>query len=268
MWWARIAVVLCVYVFVFVGVLEREGAKEPRLEPVLPSVFYQIIGGYAQQVVAESLYIKAVVFLGTAPLPNVETYKDNLYQHFLTMQTLHPKFLDLYYLSESSLSWVSHADTLRVNHIMSIGMHKKTSEWMLYFFKGFNEFYYLEDPVLASKTLYESSNIQTSPAWMLQLATVLAAKGGQLKVGLRWLEVMLKSEDDPQQIERYQKDIVSFQKAVLVQDALLYYHRLNKSWPNALEDLVPNYLKVLPVIKGDQYVLSYVNQELRLLRTK
>ncbi|MDQ6961186.1 MAG: hypothetical protein Q9M28_01460 [Mariprofundaceae bacterium] len=258
----------CLYISLALLQGDKKTLKEVKLENTMPIGLHQVVSSYARQLFADAIYIKVVVFLGSKPLPKVDDYKNNLYQHFLVIQALHPQLIDMYYLSESSLSWVSKADTLRVNELMSVGMAKKTEEWLLYFFKGFNEFYYLQEPAEAARTLYASSAIESTPLWLGSLATVLAAKGGELRAGLSWLKVMWGSETDVDQKKRYARDIVTFEKALLIQVALEHFKGIHQVWPESLSELVPDFLVELPVIKGDQYDLSYANEQLRLLRPK
>jgi len=260
--------ILCLYVGLFLYHASVEHRKKIVLQPSFPAGLARVMSGYAQQLWADALYIKVAVFLGSRDLPEIEIYKDNLHHHFQVMQALHAKLLDIYYLSESSLAWVSKDDTKNVNIIMEQGIAQNEGEWILYFFKAFNTFYYLNEPILAADVLYRTSVVENAPTWLMRLATVLSAKGGGLHVGLNWLQVMLESEEVEEQRIRYEKDIITFKKAILVQQALLRYKKEKKFFPKVLQDLVPHYLTAIPVIKGDQYELSYINQKLRLLRTQ
>jgi len=270
MWWKRIAflILMCIYISIYVYQEERNKLKEAVLPTLLPISLYQVMGGYTKQLMAESIFIQSVVFLGSSPLPEVKTYKDNLHQHYLIIQELHPYLSDTYYLTESSLSWISQEDVKRVNAILAEGMLYNDDFWVLYFFKGFNEFHYLDDPVTAANTLYGAANLKSTPKWLTRLATILAAKGGELEIGLVWLQAMKMNEQNPEEVKRYEESILTFKKAIEVKKALLYYKKKNQSWPESLDDLVPDFISELPLLKGDQYALSYVNQKLRLVRKK
>ena len=192
-----LASVIMAYTLVFL--LQESHVKHAQyeLEPTLPVQLQQASLGYLHQLGAEMLHIKAAVFLGgirSAVAP--ETYVDNLADHFDIATTLHPKLLDIYYLAESSLSWIGNDSVRRANHVLDKGARARPDQWVLPFFAGFNSFYYLKEHDAAAEHLQRAAAVEGAPRWIGHLASVIAGRGGDIYGGLMWLRAMLADEED------------------------------------------------------------------------
>jgi len=237
------------------------GLSEP-----LPARLQQTALGYLHQLGAEMLYIKVAVFLGGRN-QNIkpEIYAPTLSRNFRIMATLHPGFQDIYYLCESSLAWISPAFARQANSVLIKGIKARPDLWVIPFFKGFNHFHYLEEPAKAAISLRHASTVAGAPTWVGHLATILAARGGDIYVGYIWLKAMLTEESNETIRSRYLADIAVFEKALLVQKAIRRYHEKYGRSPGNLEALQPEFIAKLPQFTGD-YVLSYQTPRLSLYR--
>jgi len=213
------------------------GLSEP-----LPARLQQTALGYFHQLGAEMLYVKVAVFLGGRN-QNIkpETYAPTLSRNFRIMATLHPGFQDIYYLCESSLAWISPAFARQANTVLTKGIAK------------------------AAISLRHASTVAGAPTWVGHLATILAARGGDIYVGYIWLKAMLTEESNETIRSRYLADIAVFEKALLVQKAIRRYHEKYGRSPGNLEALQPEFIAKLPQFTGD-YVLSYQTPRLSLYR--
>ncbi len=237
------------------------------LSETLPSAVQKVSLGYLHQIGAEMLYVKAVVFLGGREDTETESYAPTLARHFQVMADLHPRFQDIYYLCESSLSWISPAYAQLVNQVLEKGIRARPDLWTLPFFVGFNYFRYLDRPDEASTYLWQAARVESAPVWIGHLATILAAEGGNIYGGLLWLKAMLAAEEDEAMKARYRVDIAEFEKALMVAEALKRYRKKYGQPPVELEDLMPEFLARLPEM-GEGYELVYESQNLRLLRRR
>lgn len=262
------ALIVLLYGFFF---LLQQSAPRPEaryLNEPLAAELQQSALGYFHQLGAEILYVKAAVFLGgrserTPP----EAYAPTLARYFQAMTALHPFFQDIYYLSESSLAWISPPLTRQTNALLTTGIQARPDLWAFPFFKGFNYFYYLDEPGRAAVPLRLASTVAGAPSWVGHLATVLAARGGNIYAGYIWLKAMLNQEENESTRSRYRAEIAIFEKALLVEKAIRSYHEQYGQSPKHLGDLEPEFIARLPKFEGD-YVLSYKAPKLFLQRKK
>ncbi len=238
----------------------------PHLTPTLPARVHKIAAGYMYQLWAEMLYIKTIVFLGgRKPGQEHQSYAENLAEHFSVISTLHPDFIDTYFMCESSLSSLGSDCAQKTNAVLERGIAANPGNWILPFFKGFNYFRYLDEPKKAAETLYKASQITDAPVWLGHLASILSAQGGDIYAGLIWLKAMLATEKDERIQELYKKEIIVFENAVRVLQAVQKYSELFNRPPNKLNDLVPDFIPEIPKIEQG-FALSWKPPVLRLIR--
>ncbi len=261
-----LAGLLIAYSSLFSAYEKRIAISPPTISPTLPVVTLKVIGHiYLKQLIAESLFIKTAVFYGGL---KKRMNEDNLHimgQHFLAMGQLHPKLLDIYYRSESSLAHKGAVHTKTVNQILEHGRGVLPEQIELPFFEGFNYFHYLNEPVKAAKILRIASNITDSPQWIGHLASMLMASSGNIRTGLIWLKGMLSTTQNEDEKARFEKDIIAFEKALQVQMALDRYVARIGSYPDHLNDLLLADLQSIPTWE-DGFVLEYQSPQLFLRR--
>ena len=255
------------YFSLFSAYEKRISISPPILSPTLPFAALNVIGhSYLKQLIAESLFIKTAVFYGAL---NVRINEDNLHimsQHFLAMNQLHPKLLDIYYRTESTLPHQGAVHTKTANQILEHGRGFLPEQIELPFFEGFNYFHYLNEPLKAANVLRIASDIPNAPQWIGHLASMLMASGGNIRTGLIWLKGMESTSQDEGEKKRYQQEIIAFEKAMQVQLALNRYVERIGSYPNNLNDLLQADLKAMPTWGKDDFVLEYQPPRLFLRR--
>jgi len=263
--WMGISVLIMAYGALFSVQEAAQGRGVVTLTPVLPIALQRTLG-YLRQFGAEMLYIKAVVFLGgRAPATPPQTYADTLAEHFQTISQLHPKLLDTYYMSESSLPWINAEQARRTNQILETGARTRPNMWIIPFFAGFNEFRYLNHPVKAAGWLQQASEIKDAPIFLGHLSAILSARGGDVLGGLAWLRAMKAAEINEPAKSLYDADIAEFEKAARVLGAIAAYERIHGKPPLTLEALSPGFLEHLPKMQQG-FVLDYKRPNLRLVR--
>jgi len=263
--WTGIVALLVVYGMLFSAQEVAQSRGAVTLTPAFPLVLQRTLG-YLRQFGAEMLYIKAVVFLGgRAEGTPPQTYADTLAEYFQTISQLHPKLIDTYYLSESSLPWINAGFARRTNRILETGALAHPDKWFIPFFIGFNEFRYLNHPVKAAGWLQQASEINDAPAWLGHLSAILSARGGDILGGLAWLRAMKMAETNAATKKMYNADIAEFEKAAHVLGAISAYERIHGKAPKTLKDLMPAFLERFPKMQRG-YVLDYKRPDLHLER--
>ncbi len=259
-------ILLVCYGFLFATQDKRAGIASADISPSLPTGVLNVLGhSYMSQLIAESLFIKTAVYLGGLNKQMDEANLEIMGNHFKTISRLHPQFLDTYYRSESVLAHRGGRFVLAANEILDHGRSALPNEVAIPFFEGFNYFHYLNEPTKAGEILRIASNIPNSPQWIGHLASMLMASGGNIRTGLIWLKGMLSATKDEGEKKRYSKDIIAFEKALQVQQALDRYARKHGAYPETMSALLPDYLGALPTWEGE-YMLEYHSPTLFLRR--
>lgn len=237
-----------------------------QLSHPLPPLIQKIAFGYLRQFGGEMQFIKASVFYGgVKPGRDPLEYAEPLANHFMAAATLHPHFVDTYYLCQSSLPYINEEYVAYANEVLGIGMEALPDDFVLPFFVGFNHFFHLKDLPNAARFLKISSEKPNGPSWLGHLASNLAAEGGDIYGGLIWLKAMLSAEEDELMRERYKHSIAMFERAVTVQQAIDSYKKQRGKYPAKLTDLVPDILPSLPDF-DTPFQLIWNPPTLRLLR--
>lgn len=262
---------LLLLVFIAYGLLfqihEQQLSKvQSQLSPALPAPIQEIVLGYLKEVGAEMLFIKTAAFWGRNDLPKKhEEYAANLAQNFQVMTDIYPEFIDPYYLCQSSLSYINYDSASSTNEILLKGVQSNPEDMILPFFRGFNFYYYMDQPKEAAAIFFDLASRPDAPTWFGHLAGVLSARGGDLYGGLMTLKAMLSTEEDEQMKERYQRSIMNFESAIKVHEATEKFFTKNGHYPQLLNNLIPEFLVKMPLF-DDGFSLKWESSNLRLLR--
>ena len=258
--------IFVLYCFLF-QIHDRQLAETtPSLSLALPSPVQEVFLGYLKELGSEMLFIKVAVFLGRNDLPkNKEDYAAVLTQNFHVMTDIYPEFIDPYYLCESSLPFINRKSAIDANEILLKGTRTHPDDIIIPFFRGFNYFYYLNQPKKAAAIFSDLAGRPGAPNWFGHLAGILSARGGDLYGGLLTLKAMLATEKDENIRDRYRRHIKVFEEAIKVYEALEAFKVKEKHYPEELEQLVPEYLSAVPVFDGE-FSISWDPPNFRLLR--
>jgi hypothetical protein len=267
-WGVLLTGLLAGYGFLFFA-QERHGAiTRQDISPSLPGPVLKGLGhSFLDQIIAEALFIKVAVYQGGLQREASTGNLDIMGQDFELMSELHPKMLDVYYRSETTLAYRGDTYTRLANRILEHGRAALPNQVALPFFEGFNYFHYLNDPAKAAEVLRTASNIPGSPQWIGHLASMLAAESGNIRTGLVWLREMLANSTDEKEKARYTTAIEAFEEALQVQLALERYTHTVGAAPDTLDALVPEYIARIPTFESE-FVLVYKKPDLFLTRRR
>ena len=254
------------YCFLFFHQERISTSARPQLAFPIPIAIEKAISGYLRQLSGVFHFIKVGVFIGALSAQgegpsNIDAVAANLD----SAADLNPPFVDTYYYSQSFVASTGPAHVQRANEILNKGMLALPENWMVPFFMGFNQFYYLDAPGEAAETLRAASLRPKAPSWLGHLASVLAAKGGNISTGLNWLIAMRETEKDDLVRRGYEEDIADYKMALEVQQAIAAYREKYSRDPNLLDELIPEFLDGLPEFKGN-FVLNWEPPVLRMER--
>lgn len=261
-------VLLLVYGLFFLQ-QERFSHSTPiRLALPMPVSAEKAVLGYLRQLGGEMYFIKTAVYIGGLSARGLgPTGIDLLYANLDSASELNPPFIDTYFYCESFVASQGQEHARQANAILQKGMAALPEDWVLPFFLGFNQFYYLNAPDEAAVSLQAAYKKSKAPAWIGHLATIMAAKGGNIYTGLMWLRAMYEGEEDEAVRRSYESDITDYEKALVVQKALYAFKSRYGREPEILDDLVPEFLSSLPNFKGN-FVLNWEPPVLRMERPR
>ncbi len=237
-----------------------------QLSHPLPPAIQKIALGYLHQLGGEMQFIKASVFYGgVKPGRDPLEYAEPLAQHFTAAATLHPQFIDTYFLCQATLPYINNDYARYANIVLAQGMTALPDNFVLPFFAGFNHLYYLNEPLQAARLFHLAAAKPNGPIMLEHLANILSAEGGNIYAALIGLRGMYASEKDEQVKMRYAEEIAAFEKAVTVLEAIRRHEKMKGAPPAALNDLVPDYLLAIPDV-GPVFRLEWKPPHLGVVR--
>lgn len=232
----------------------------------MPAVVEKAFLGYLRHLGGELHFIQSAVYVGGFATKEKHVFSpDRVAAHLESAAELNPTFVDTYFYCQSIVATEGDEHTRRANSILKKGITALPNNWMLPFFMGFNHFHYLNDPGEAADLMLTASKAPGAPPWLGHLASVLAAKGGDIRTGLIWLSAMHDSEKDENVRRSYEDDIADFKMALRVQKAVSAFGTKYGRVPFNLDELVPEFLIGLPEFKGN-FILSWEPPVLRMVR--
>lgn len=227
------------------------------LSAPLPVPVLQIASGYGRHMAGFSLFIKTAIFTGGNNIGSADenNYAPALAQNYDAAARLYPKFIDTYFFAQSFLPHISTDFARQTNGILDHGIAALPEYLHVSFFKAFNHFKYLDEPIQAADIFDALVKLPDAPEWFASLSSKLRARGGQLSAGRDMLLVMYKGESNELVRERYATEIGNFDKALMVQTALDLYREQTGQDAVNLINLVPDYIIELPELE-----LGYILQ--------
>ena len=237
-----------------------------QLSHPLPPAIQKIALGYLRQLGGEMLFIKASVFYGgVKPGRDPLEYAEPLAQHFTAAATLHPQFIDTYFLCQAILPYINNDYARYANTVLDQGMAALPDNFVLPFFAGFNHMYYLDEPLEAARLFHLAAAKPNGPPILEHLANILSAEGGNIYAALIGLRGMYASEKDEPVKMRYAEEISAFEKAITVLETIRRHEKMKGAPPAALTDLIPDYLPTIPDV-GPIFTLEWKPPHLQVVR--
>lgn len=223
--------------------------REARPGYVLPSGVSRILAVGNQGVLADFLFLKTMTFFGER-FQNQQTPSEadwNYLIHSLDVVTdLDPYFLDPYVFCEGVLVWgAGKIDA--ANRLLEKGIKKRTWEWRLPFYVGFNAYYFQHDYAKGAEFIMAAAKIPGSPDFLKTLAARLAYYGKRSKTAELFLKQMLAESGNPQLHKALGKRLKALEAASSIEAARDRYFKDFGHYPKHLSELVKDgYLKKMP----------------------
>lgn len=264
--WPFFILLLVCYGTLFSLQENRFSKVDQQLSHPAPPKIQKAALGYLRQLGGEMQFIKASVFCGgLRPGRDPKEYAEPLARHFAAAVTLHPHFIDSYFLCQATLPYISNEYAKYTNTILAEGIAALPDNLVLPFFAGFNHFYFLDEPLEAARFFRLAAQRPNAPPILEHLANILTAEGGNIYAALIGLRSMHAAEKDERRKLMYAEEIAAFEKAVTVLNAIKHYEQATGHPPARLENLIPGYLPALPNV-GPIFKLEWKPPHLGVVR--
>lgn len=146
-----------------------------------------------ESLVADLLWIKAIGYFGGHYLTD-RSYKW-LYHILDLLTTLDPLFRYPYEFGGVVLS-IEGGNPEQGTLLMEKGIIHHTEYWRLYFYLGFNYFYYHKDFKTASRYITKAAQLPGHPAYLPKLAASLLTSSGEKNTALSFLRQLYENTED------------------------------------------------------------------------
>ena len=207
---------------------------------------------------ADISWLGAVQVAGTRRLTRNEY--DRLAFMIQTVIQFDPRF-KVPYLLGGLLLGDSRPHVLEALKILEQGEENHPDDWRFPFYIGYLYYFSLGDPMEGGKALEAAAKIDNSPTYLALLAARMFSEGRKPDTAFRFLNGMIKQENDPARLEvlrRRIREVVAERDMQRLESAVEEYRKKTGRLPKELTDLVRE--GMIPRIPdephGGRYLLS------------
>lgn len=209
---------------------------------VLPARVLKVMSLEHDGVFSDVLFLKALVFYGSTlerkerPRVKPDEWKW-LYTTLASSAELDPYFYDPYYFATCNLTWDAGM-AREVNALLEVGTEYRTWDPSLFFYLGFNSFYFLGDNAKAADYLMRGSFIPGANPFLASLASRLAYKGKKTENAILFLSEIIKKTTDKFMLKELGMRLETLKGILVIEKALSEYRQKNEKYPDSVSDLV------------------------------
>ena len=207
---------------------------------------------------ADISWLGAVQVAGTRKLTRNEY--DRLALMIQTVIHFDPRFKVPYLLGGLILG-DSRSHVQDALQILDLGRANHPADWRFPFYVGYLHYFSLGDPVEGAKALESAAKIDNSPPYLALLAARMFSEGREPETALRFLNEMMRQENDPARVEvlkRRIREVLAERDMQMLESAVEAYRKKTGSLPGELSALVREGMidQVPEEPHGGRYLLS------------
>lgn len=241
-----LTVVLLVPVFLYsLSMSAYQRKMQPKADGVsyvIPAPLLKITALEFDGLVSDFLFFKALTFYGETmertEQPRVKEGEWEWIAAVLDASTdLDPYFLDPYYFANSILTWDARMPET-TNRLLVKGSYYRDWDWLMPFFIGFNEFYFLDNNAKAAEYMMEASKRPDAPPILTTLSTRLAYKGNRTKIAIAFILESLKGTKDKVLRKELETRLKALRAILVLEQGVEAYSRKNGRPPVDLRELL------------------------------
>lgn len=227
----------CLVIIPFTS-LRLQTAPSVAVEPILfvpPAEFLNNIKGGFKNSLADVYYIKGIL----AITDEFKSRKQRIHwiqELFKAALLLDPDLLQAYFFAGAAI--VNSKEELKKgNEFLSFGLNNSPGYWQIPHWIGFNH-YLIGDYLKAAEFYRRASEFPQSPNYLKSNQPMLYYRAGEAQLGLMYLESLLQSVNDPQQLKWLKLKIDWLKGIVVLQDGVEKFRDHKQRLPKNLEELI------------------------------
>jgi hypothetical protein len=233
--------------------------KEEDQSIVLPSSLLKITALEFRGLASDIFFIKSMVFIGgmqqRKETPKVKEWEWKWWSNLLNASTdLDPYFFDPYYYANAFLPWDAHM-TEEADRLLEKGSRYRDWDWMLPYFIGFNNFFFLQNDGAAAQFFMEASRRPEGNPMLASIASRLAFKENRTETAIAFLEEIANKTEDGMLKMRYEVRIQALRSILELEKAVSSYKKRYGRNPDAIDELVSR--NIIAQLPADPYGGNY-----------
>lgn len=199
---------------------------------------------------AEAAVIKVLFYFGTL----IDKFQQNLiirpeylnmYRTLETAAQLDPYNVDSYYFAQAAFTW-ELGRVRDVNALLEVGLQRRTWDYWLPFYVGFNNAYFLKDYAAAARYMQLAAERSGDPLFT-KLAARYFYESKQTDLGLTFLDAMIAQAKDKAVKETYRIRRDALLAIAQIEEALSRFRTASGRHPGTLQELMSaGFLDAIP----------------------
>jgi hypothetical protein len=231
----------------------------------LPPLVLKILAGEFKGLVADLIVLEAGARLGTELVRNpqggfrvVPKQYDwpAIHQLFVGSMALDPAFAQTSIMAQGWLPWEPANMVAETQEILKIAALNRPWDWRPTHDRGFNEYYFRNNPGEAGKLFLEAAKTPNVPSFLAILGGRLAQKGGETQSAIVIMKSMLAAKDKEEPGYGDMQDRLHALEGVLeIEKAAAGYEKNMGRKPASLAELTAS--GMLTALPSNPYKLEY-----------
>jgi len=251
-------ILVSIFAFLFFLFFQREritrfSPKEEKKMGVLPRKELSYLPSPEQRrALGDLLWMKVTLTYGREDFDSTAKREDWNYLLRLTSRVieLNPSFFVPYLFAGTVLPWEAHMVD-EANKLLERGTRNLPWDWRIYYFLGFNEFYFLGENEKAALHIMRASRLLNSPPYLIGLATRLLAKSGRTETAINFIQNILGQVENKKIRKELTLRLDALKKLKRIEEAVQEYAKRYGRYPNSIDELIMG--GILKKIPKDPY---------------
>jgi len=219
------------------------------VEYTVPSKFIVPASLEFKGISSDFLLFKFMTYIGGKAAQKSDISEEQWTSLVSTLETitdLDPYFWDAYLYSEMFLAWGA-GRIKEANQLLLKGTRYLPKNYRLFYYLGFNHYYFLKDNKSASRYFMEAARLPGCSSYVARLAARLSVYSFQHRDGIVFLQDMLKNTRDKSVRDQFKMRISTLEKMEFLEKKIDDYEKFYRTYPNSLNDLViSGFIKKIP----------------------
>ena len=204
-----------------------------------------------KQLVSELLFFRSIFYYGAATeLPGEHPDYQRIYKFLDTSTRLNPYNIDSYYFGQAILAW-DGGMVREMNGLLERGARKRTWDFYLPFFLGFNYSYFLHDLVKGAEYTARAAKINSEIDYLPTLASRFYYQANMTDLAIAYLKTIYKGAKNEAVRKNVLTRIDALEAIAFLEKSVRSYERKYGHRPSRIIDMVE--VGMLKRIPSDPY---------------